>query len=164
MGGEFKSLKNASPPTLDQIAARVFQMHNEVRALADIVGQRLAEMERKILENNALTDQVLEEMSLQIAFLMSQIRFRIAPQGAIAGPDGKVPVEIKTASQAYADGGRARLLAIREEYKRVQGLSTAETGQSSDPAAFDPPNVINGETRHDLIGDGSDEDDAETRH
>ena len=59
MSSDFKSVKNPPPPTLEQIAGRVFQLHNEVRALAEIVGQRLANMEQKILDNNALTDQVL---------------------------------------------------------------------------------------------------------
>ena len=160
--GDFKSVKNAPPPTLEQIAGRVFQLHNEVRALADIVGQRLANMEQKILENNALTDQVLEEMSLQIAFLMSQMRFRTPLHGGIAGPDGKVPVEVKTASQAYMESGRAKLLAVREEYKRAQGVSATD-GQSSDPAAFDGTETLNGQTRHDLIGD-DESDPAETKH
>ena len=163
MSSDFKSVKNPPPPTLEQIAGRVFQLHNEVRALADIVSQRLADLEKKILENNALTDQVLEEMSLQIAFLMSQIRFRTPLHGGLAGPDGKVPVEVKTASQAYMEGGRAKLLAVREDFKRAQGLSAAEGALS--PAGHDhDTETLNGQTRHDLIGSGDEDSDADIKH
>ena len=157
MSDDFKTV-----PTPKQLAVTVARIHNELRQLGAAVGETVANLEHSVQENNKVTDQVLEEMSLQIAFLMSQIRFRTPLHGGIAGPDGKVPVEVKTASQAYMDGGRAKLLAVREEYKRAQGLSAAE-GQASDPAAFDGTETLNGQTRHDFIGD-DESDPAETKH
>lgn len=160
---DFKSMKTP-PPTLEQIAARVFQCHNEIRALAQGVGEQIAQTMHDVQENNAITDAALEEINLKLAFLMTQITVIVPENSGIADAHGKVRVSKKPAIQVYLETGRAKMIAEREAFKeamRAQGVPAAE----SDPAAAEEvieAGAINGVTRHDLIGDG--DDDSETRH
>lgn len=113
-------------PSFEQVVDKVLEIHTEVRELAQHAGHRIAQHEQDVKDNTALTDQALEEISLQLAFLMQMIQVQHRPQGAIAGLDGKVPVVVKTASQIYQETGRAKLIAQRKAFLDAQGVSTAE--------------------------------------
>lgn len=122
MGDPLKSL-----PTLDKVAERVALLHKMLSELAQAMGTEVAQLNATIKQNTDITDEVLREMGLQITFLMQTIRVSKPLHGGIAGADGKVPMEVKTASQIYQESGRDKLLAQIEAVKRAQGLPTAES-------------------------------------
>ena len=148
-GSPFKQI-----PTMEQVAQRIVEIHVELKSFIDEQREQMQELELRVQANNELTDVVLEELQLKLSWLMNQIAIRKALHGGIAGPDGKVPFETKLASTVYQEQ-RATLVATREAVKRAQGLSPAEAPEGASP--------INGETRHDLIGD-DDADPSETKH
>ena len=154
---DFKSLGSPMPPSLETVAKAVGELHTELVELARHMGARIRELEQAVKENNAITDRVIRDLQSRTEFLMTLVRVPLARQGAIAGPDGKIPVEVKTALELYVEGRKAI-----QERDRAQGLSPAE-GQASDPPALHGAEAVNGKTRHDLIGT-DDEDTDETRH
>lgn len=160
----FKSL-----PTIEQLATKVLSIHTELRNLANGVGNRIAEHEQDVRDNTALTDEAIEELTLKIAFLMAHIQVRRQLNGGLAGPDGRVPVETKSAIMVYNEM-RPQLIERREELRRAQGLSTESVpqadGDDGQGAAEDPdlhPDVrpINGVG---VYVDDEDDVDTETRH
>lgn len=122
-------------PTLEQVSQKVLAVHSEVRQLAQVVGARVAEHEQIVRENAELTDAVLEEINLKLAFLMSHITVRRTLNGGIAGPDGRVQVESKPAMLVYMEM-RPQLVAQREEFLRVQSLQ-AESAADAPTDATD---------------------------
>ena len=152
---DFKSLGSPMPPTVETIAKATGELHAELVELARHMGARIRELEQAVKENNAITDRVIRDLQSRTEFLMTLVRVPFARHGAIAGADGKIPVEIKTAQELYHEAQK-----VIQERARAQGLSTAENGQASDPPAL---HGANGVTRHDLIG-SDDEDTDETRH
>ena len=141
---EFKTI-----PTVQQMAERIANIHMELRQLGQACGLEVAQLGRTLHDSTAITDQALEELALQIAFLMQTIRVVKPANGGIAGPDGKVPMEVKTASQIYQESGRQKLLDQIEAVKRAQGLPTAERpaqanseapeGLAADAGTLNPP-------------------------
>jgi hypothetical protein len=121
-------------PSLEQVSQKVLAVHSEVRQLAQVVGQRVAEHEQVVRENAELTDAVLEEINLKLAFLMSHITVRRTLNGGIAGPDGRVQVESKPAMLVYMEM-RPSLVAQREEFLRVQSLQAEQGTPGSAPDA-----------------------------
>ena len=130
MSSPFKQL-----PTLEQLATRLFTVHNEVRALSQAVGLRVAEHENMVRENSELTDAVLEEVNLKLTFLMSHMQVRRTLNGGLAGPDGRVQVETKPAMLAYLEM-RPKLVEAREELLRAQGVSTESDNTAVDEDAI----------------------------
>ena len=162
---DFKSLGSPMPPTLETVAKATGELHAELVELARHMGARIRELEQAVKENNAITDQVIRDLQSQMEFIMTLVRVPLARHGAIAGPDGKVPVEIKTALELYLEGRKAI-----QERDCAKGLSATETAQRNGAAApegsdedrgFAAP--INGQTRHDRLGD-DDADPAEIKH
>ena len=127
---EFKTI-----PTVQQMAERIANIHMELRQLGQACGLEVAQLGRTLHDSTAITDQALEELALQIAFLMQTIRVVKPANGGIAGPDGKVPMEVKTASQIYQETGRAKLLEQIEAVKRAQGIPPAESPTEDSPFA-----------------------------
>ena len=136
------SFRSFQPPTLEQLGHKLLAVHTELRQLTEAVGVRFVQLEQQIQDNNALTDHALDEMSLQIAFLMSRITITRPLHAGLAGPDGKIPVETKTASQVYMESGRAQILAKREEFKRAQGLSAESAAPAANGKAPDDADAI----------------------
>lgn len=137
---EFKSI-----PTLEKLAERVALLHKAQVDLAQAMGNEIAELTAMIKQNTEITDEVLREMGLQITFLMQTIRVTRPLHGGIAGADGKVPVEVKTASQLYQESGRQKLIDQIEAVKRAQGLQTAEkpaaaSGEQTGDTPFEDAN------------------------
>jgi len=122
----FKSI-----PTLEQLASKVLNIHTELRNLATGMGLRVAEHEQQVRDNTAVTDEVLEELTLKIAFLMAHIQVRRAMNGGLAGPDGRVQVETKPAMLVYMEM-RPQLVAQREEFLRVQSLQAEQAKADGD--------------------------------
>lgn len=147
-------------PTLKELAVQIAKVHNEVRVLANGCGETIANMEHNIRQNNGLTDSVLEELTLQVGFLMNMLAVRTPANSGIAGPDGKVAVETKKAAQVYQEQRPALIAARKALQERMQGAE----GLPSTEAPEGAPTDLNGETRHDLIGDGDDASPGETKH
>jgi hypothetical protein len=103
------------------------------------VDDQVQTLSRHVQESTALTDNVLDEISLQIAFLLKTIVIHETQHGGLAGPDGKVSTVTKTAAQVYLERGRALMLKQKEEMSRAQGLSAeqshAPAGDDAKPAA-----------------------------
>ena len=114
-------------PTLEEVAIRVANIHGELRALNEGAGQRIAQVEQSIQENNELTDGALEELNLKVAFLMTMLAIK-TPKHAGLMLNGEVQYEQKPALQVYLESGRAKMIAQREAALRAQGLSTAADG------------------------------------
>ena len=146
------------PPTVKQTAGAVAELHQEVVQLAQHMGARMRDLEQAVKDNNAITDQAMADINSKIEFLMTLIRVPLARHGALAGPDGKIPVEIKTAQELYHEAQ-----SIIQERKRAQGLSTAEV-PARGPS--DKEGRVNGETHDDLDADAYDDclDPDETKH
>lgn len=110
-------------PTFEQVV-------ESVRQLAREMGMRLKQHEeataQQFIENNALTDNALEEINLKLAFLMTQIAVRRPLNSGLADINGKVQYEVKPAIQVYMESGRAKMVEQLEAFKREQGLSPAE--------------------------------------
>ena len=86
------------------------------------------DLEKRVQENAEITDLVLEELQLRVIFLMNTIRITRTLQGGLAGPDGKVPTETKTAFQVYLEVGRAKLIEEREKHAAsLQAAADAES-------------------------------------
>ena len=130
---DFKQL-----PTLSQIEKRVRELHQMFAQLAQGVGGDLADLQKTIQDSTAITDQVLEEMSLQIAFIMQQIALSKPLHGGIADLNGKVPMEKETLAQIYVETGRAKMLQQRAEMMRAQGLPPAESAPDASGEAAAP--------------------------
>lgn len=130
MSDDFKSL-----PTLEKVAERVRLIHKAQVELAQAMGLEIAQLQKTLEDSTAITDQVLQEMGLQITFLMQTIRVTKPKHGGIADVNGKVPMEVKTASQIYQETGRAKLLEQIEAVKRAQGIPTAEDAAAATEAS-----------------------------
>ena len=97
-----------------------------------MVMDALIDLERRVQESAEITDMVLEELQLRVIFLMNTIRITRQLQGGIAGPDGKVPSETKTAFQVYMEIGRAKLIEERAKHAAsLQAAADAEAAQSN---------------------------------
>ena len=92
-----------------------------------------AELEGRVAESAQITDLVLEEVQLRIIFLMQTIRITRQLHGGIAGPDGKVPSETKTAYQVYMEVGRDKLVAERQ--KAYDDAARLQAEQAAAPAS-----------------------------
>jgi hypothetical protein len=99
------------------------------------VDDQVQTLSRTLQESTALTDTVLDELSLQVAFLMKTIVIHETQHGGIAGPDGKVSTITKTAAQVYLERGRALMLKQKEEMSRAQGLSAEQNHAPDGDAA-----------------------------
>lgn len=141
----FKSI-----PTFEDVVRQVALLKAAVKTFSDQFIARLAHVENSIQENNALTDECLQEMNLQVAFLMSHIRVVRPLNSGIVGVDGKANYEQIPAMQAFLDM-RPLLIAQRDERLKeiahAQGLQ-AETPRASesDPEADEARDAI--ETKH----------------
>ena len=91
------------------------------------------ELEGRVAESSQITDLVLEELQLRIIFLMQTIRITRQLHGGIAGPDGKVPSETKTAYQVYMEVGRDKLVAERQ--KAYDDAARLQAEQAAAPAS-----------------------------
>ena len=81
-------------------------------------------LEKRVEESSQITDMVLDELQLRVIFLMNTIRITRKLHGGLAGPDGTVPTETKTAFQVYMEVGRAALIKERDAHAaRVQAES-----------------------------------------
>jgi hypothetical protein len=114
-------------PTIAAVEKRVRELHQTLGQLATAFGVEIAQVNKTVQDSTAITDQVLQEMGLQITFLMQTIRVSRPLHGGLADHTGKVPMEVKTASQVYQESGRQKLLDAIEVAKRAQGLPTAES-------------------------------------
>lgn len=114
-------------PTLEKVAERVAILHKTLADLAQAMGVEVAQLNETMRQSTAITDQALEEISLQLAFLMQTIRVSKPVHGGLADANGNVKMEVKTASQIYHESGRQKLIEQIEAVKRAQGLPTAES-------------------------------------
>ena len=114
-------------PSIAECEKRIRQLQQAVGALTDAVTQDLVQMNETLKRNTALTDEVLDELALQIAFVMQSLRLSKPLHGGIAGPDCKVPTEVKTFSEAYATGGRQKLIDQRKAFRDAHGLPPTES-------------------------------------
>lgn len=137
MSTPFKQL-----PTLEQVATKVFNVHTELRALSEGMGNVVTALESNVQENNKLTDAALEEINLKLAFLMTMIAVKTPTNSGIADASGKVGFVTKPALQVYLEGGRAKMIAEREtfmEQMREQGLQAATSdAEDRDDATGQP--------------------------
>ena len=122
-------------PSLEQVANRVRQLHKAISDLSRAMGLEVRQIQDTLEGSTKITDQVLEEMALQIAFIMQSISLAKPLHGGIADANGKVPMEKRTLSQVYAESGRAKLIQQIAEAKRAQGLSTAESAPQANGKA-----------------------------
>ncbi len=114
-------------PSISAVEKRVRELHQMVGELAQAIGTEVSQLAEAVKQNNALTDQVLDELSLQIAFVMQKLTLSKPLHGGIADANGKVPLEVKTFSEVYAESGRNKLLQQRKEFRDAHGLPTAES-------------------------------------
>ena len=98
------------------------------------VDTRVTELQGDMQASANITDSVLLELSLQVAFILQTLRITEVMQGGLAGPDGKVPSVTKTGAQVYMERGRAMMLKQREAIQRAQSLP-AESPASENAAA-----------------------------
>lgn len=70
-----------------------------------------------------ITDNVLLELSMQVAFILQTLRITEVPHGALVGLDGKLPSVTKTGAQVYMERGRAIMIKQREAALHAQSLS-----------------------------------------
>ena len=123
-------------PTIQEIATKVWNIHNELRALAQGMGTKVAETDQSIQENNALTDAAIEEINLKLAFLMTMIAVKQPLNSGIADSTGKVHYASKPAMQVYLEGGRQKMIDQREAFLRAQNLQAANpSGPDEDSTA-----------------------------
>ena len=114
-------------PTLEQIATRVFQLHNELRELNQMAGERMAQFDQTIQENNQLTDAAIEELNLKIAFVMTMVQVKRPLNSGLAGADGKVQYEQVPLLEMYLKGGREMLIEKRAAAQRALDAKSLPT-------------------------------------
>ena len=122
-------------PTLQEVATKVWNIHHELRALAQGMGTKVAETDQSIQENNALTDAAIEEINLKLAFLMTMIAVKQPLNSGIADSTGKVHYASKPAMQVYLEGGRQKMIDQREAFLRAQNLQAANPSGPDESAA-----------------------------
>jgi hypothetical protein len=98
-------------PTLEQIEAAIINNHAECR------------------EGVTVTDALLDEMNLKLTFIMRTLHIIKPLNGGLAGADGRVQSERKSAEQVYQEVGRAALLTEREA--RRASLQAAEAAAAN---------------------------------
>lgn len=132
-------------------------LHDTIKGLAKAVGMKVGEIEQRVVDNNALTDEAIDELTLKMAFLMSHIQIRKPVAGGLADASGRVQVETKPAMLAYLEM-RPALIERREQLRNAQSVPTEPT---ADLGEHTP---INGEahTSADTLLD--DAEDRETKH
>lgn len=146
MSSPFKSM-----PTLEQITTAIVNNHAECR------------------EGVTITDALLDEMNLKLTFIMRTLHIITPLNGGLAGADGKVQHERKSAEQVYQERGRAALLVEREA-RRAASLQTEQTAQrASDGEPVESlAGAINGHPAAAPVRGFSHEDDEalsdETKH
>lgn len=105
------------------------------------VDTRVNELQGDMQASANITDSVLLELSMQVAFILQTLRITEVIQGGLAGPDGKVPSVTKTGAQVYMERGRAMMLKQREALQHAQSLPpespAAETESKGNGAAKD---------------------------
>jgi hypothetical protein len=126
---------------------------------------KVGEIEQRVVDNNALTDEAIDELTLKMAFLMSHIQIAKPVNGGLADATGRVQVERKPAMLVYLEM-RPALIAGREQIRNAQNLQTesATDGDETTGLETDFSTPINGEahTSADTILD--DAEDRETKH
>lgn len=144
MSSPFKTL-----PTFEQVVQQIALLKAAVKTFSDQFIAKVAHIENDIQQNNALTDECIQEMNLQLAFLMSHIRVVRPRNSGIVGPSGKSDYEQIPAMQAFLDM-RPLLIAQREERLKeiahAQGLQTETQGASESTEAGEARDAI--ETKH----------------
>lgn len=119
--GEFRQL-----PTFDMICAKLERMETCVEAQGNVIEHLL---------------QQVQERQFEVAFLMSIIQVT-KPTSMVAGPDGKIPVERKSAAQIYAEGGRDAIVKrMQAAIQKLQDEANGEGVHAPEGASQESPDT-----------------------
>jgi hypothetical protein len=115
------------------------------------IDDKVNELGTSVQASSEITDQVLGEISLQIAFLMQTIRVTKPLHGGIADANGQVQTVTKSAAQIYIETGREKMLAMRGELQRAQGLPPNAPAPGPDADAGPEAPAGNGEAKDAIV-------------